>query len=64
MATVFALTPSHRAVLALFNRLPADVEIDAEVVADLLSIPEVEAARLLDDLETAGCVASALGRVQ
>jgi DNA-binding IclR family transcriptional regulator len=33
-------------------------------VAELLGVPEAEAMRLLDELETAGCVVSAIGPVQ
>jgi hypothetical protein len=44
--------------------LPEDVEADAEVVGDLLGIPEAEAARLLDELEAAGDIASATGPLQ
>jgi DNA-binding IclR family transcriptional regulator len=58
------LTPSHDAVLALIDGLPEDVEADAGLVATLLGVPEAEAARLLDELEAAGCVASASGPVQ
>jgi DNA-binding IclR family transcriptional regulator len=53
------LTPAHDAVLELLAWLPEDAEPTAELVARLLRIPETEAARLLDDLEAAGCVASA-----
>jgi DNA-binding IclR family transcriptional regulator len=59
-----ALTPAHDAVLALIDWLPEDVEVDAELVADLLRLPEAEAARLLDELEAAGDIASATGPVQ
>jgi DNA-binding IclR family transcriptional regulator len=51
-------------VLALLDWLPADTDPTAELVAELLAIPEAEAARLLDDLEAAGCVASATGPLQ
>jgi DNA-binding IclR family transcriptional regulator len=61
---VAALTPAHDAVLALLDWLPEDVEADAEVVGDLLGIPEAEAARLLDELEAAGDIASATGPLQ
>jgi predicted ArsR family transcriptional regulator len=44
--------------------LPEDGDADAKVVADLLGIPEAEAARLLDELETAGDIASATGPLQ
>jgi hypothetical protein len=37
---------------------------DAALVAALLAMPEADAAWLLDDLEEAGCVASAKGPVQ
>jgi DNA-binding IclR family transcriptional regulator len=59
-----ALTPAHDAVLALLDWLPENVEADAEVVADLLGIPEAEAARLQDELEAAGDIASATGPLQ
>lgn len=52
------------AVLAGIDWLHEDVEADAEVVADLLGIPEAAAARLLDELEAAGDVASATGPLQ
>ena len=58
------LGPVHDAVLAALDSLPDDVEAGAEVIAQVLAIPEAEAARLLDELETAGCVASATGPVQ
>jgi DNA-binding IclR family transcriptional regulator len=58
------LTLAHDAVLALIDWLPEDVEADAELVADLLRIPEDEALRLLDELEAAGCLASATGPTQ
>ena len=61
---MLTVTPAHDAVLALLNWLPKEVEADAEVVADLLGIPEAEAARLLDGLEAAGDVASATGPLQ
>jgi DNA-binding IclR family transcriptional regulator len=56
------LTPSHNAVLALLDWLPADTDATAALVAELLAISEAEAARLLDDLEAAGCIESAEGR--
>jgi len=59
-----ALTPGHAAVLALIDWLPEDVEADAELVADLLGVPEAEATRLLDELEAAGDIASATGPLQ
>jgi DNA-binding IclR family transcriptional regulator len=58
------LSPAHDAVLALLDWLPEDVEADAELVADLLRIPEGEALRLLDELEAAGCLTSATGPTQ
>jgi hypothetical protein len=58
------LTPAHDAVLAVLDWLPADTEADAALVADLLVIPQAEAARLLDELEAAGCLTSATGLVQ
>jgi DNA-binding IclR family transcriptional regulator len=58
------LTPAHDAVLALLDWLPEDVEADAGLVADLLGVPEAEAAQLLDELEAAGDLVSATGPVQ
>jgi len=58
------LTPAHDAVLALLDWLPADTDPTGEPVAELLAISEAGAARLLDDLEAAGCVASATGSLQ
>jgi predicted ArsR family transcriptional regulator len=58
------LTPAHDAVFALIDWLPENVEADAKVVADLLGIPEAAAARLLDELEAAGDIASATGPLQ
>ena len=52
------------AVLAGIDWLHEHVEADAEVVTDLLGIPEAAAARLLDELEAAGDVASATGPLQ
>jgi DNA-binding IscR family transcriptional regulator len=43
--------------------LPEDTVADAELVSELLGVPEPEAARLLDELEAAGCIASATGPV-
>src|SRR5262245_20690947 len=37
--------PAHDAVLALLDWLPEDRDADAALVAELLRIPEVEAAR-------------------
>jgi DNA-binding IclR family transcriptional regulator len=53
---VLKLTPVHDVVLSVLDSLPENVEADAALVADLLSVPEAEAARLLDDLEEAGRV--------
>jgi DNA-binding IclR family transcriptional regulator len=58
------LTPVHDAVLALLDWLPEDVAPDAELVAELLDVPETEALRLLEELEAAGCLESATGPVQ
>jgi hypothetical protein len=58
------LTPAHDAVLALLDWPPEDAEPTAELVADLPASPEAEAARLLEGLEAAGCVASATGSLQ
>jgi len=52
------------AVLARIDWVHEDVEADAELVAGLLGVPEAEAARLLDELETAGDIASATGPLQ
>jgi hypothetical protein len=41
------LTSAHDAVLALLDWLPTDVDPTAELVAEILRIPEPEAARLL-----------------
>jgi DNA-binding IclR family transcriptional regulator len=56
-----ALTPAHDAVLALLDWLPEDRDADAALVAELLRIPEAEAARLLEELEATGCLESATG---
>jgi hypothetical protein len=58
-----ALMSAHDAVLALMEWLPEDVLADAELVAELLGVPEAEAARL-DELEAAGDIASATGPLQ
>jgi hypothetical protein len=42
------LTPSHDAVFALLDWLPEDMEAHAELVANLLGVPEVEVALLLE----------------
>jgi hypothetical protein len=44
--------------------LPEDVAPDAELVAVLLNIPEAEALQLLEELEAAGYLVSAVGPVQ
>jgi hypothetical protein len=49
---------------AVLDCLPAKTVTDAALVAALLAMPEADAAWLLDDLEEAGCVASAKGPVQ
>jgi hypothetical protein len=36
------------------------VDAEAAIVAQMLAIPEAAAARLLDELEEAGCVAGAV----
>jgi hypothetical protein len=36
-----ALTPAHDAVLALVDWLPADRDVDAALVAELLRIPKI-----------------------
>jgi hypothetical protein len=58
------LTPHHDAILALFDWLPGGIEADAVLVANLLDVPETDAAQLLDELETAECITSATGPVQ
>ena len=55
------LTPAHDVLLALLDWLPEDRDADAAPVTELLCIPEAEAARLLDEHEAAGCLASATG---
>jgi hypothetical protein len=49
--------------VAVLDWLPEDVEVDAALVTDLLSVPGSGGARLLDEEEEAGCVASATGPV-
>ena len=56
--------PAHDAVLALVAWLPEEAEADAVLIAHLLGVPETEAAKLLDELEAAGCIASATAPVQ
>jgi DNA-binding MarR family transcriptional regulator len=58
------LTPSHDAVLAVLDCSTPDTVADAVLVASLLDVPEAEVVQLLDELEEAGCVASATGPVQ
>ena len=58
------LGPAHDTVLAALDFLPDDIEADAKVIAQVLDIPGAEAARLLAELEAAGCVASATGALQ
>jgi len=58
------LTKAHEAVLRLLDWLPEDVEADEQLVATLLNIPESEASRLLEELEEAGDLTSATGRLQ
>lgn len=55
---------ANDAVLALLDWLPEDVAPDAELIAELLNVPEAEALRLLEELEVAGCLESATGPVQ
>lgn len=64
MPTPTAVTPAHDAILALLDRLPEDVDADTALVAELLRVPEAEAARLLDEIEAAGDLTSATGPVQ
>jgi hypothetical protein len=63
-ASVADLTEADAAVLRLLDWLPTDLEVDAELVAALLRIPEAEALRLLEDLERAGNLTSACGKLQ
>jgi hypothetical protein len=58
------LTPAHDAVLAILDWWPVETVADAALFAALLAMPEADAAWLVDDLEEAGCVASATGLVQ
>jgi DNA-binding IclR family transcriptional regulator len=58
------LTPAHDAVLAVLDWLSEHAEADTALVAELLRIPEAEAARLLADLEAAGSVEGATVPVQ
>jgi len=39
--------------------MPENRDADAALVAELLRIPEADAARLLEELEAAGCLESA-----
>jgi DNA-binding IclR family transcriptional regulator len=43
---------------------PPETEADATLVAKLLGVPDTEAARLLDELEAAGCITRATGLVE
>ena len=61
-ALVAGLTRAHDDVLA--DCLPENIALDAELVAELLGLPEAEAVRLLDELEAAGDIVSATGPVQ
>jgi DNA-binding IclR family transcriptional regulator len=61
---VATLTSFHEAVLRLLDWLPEDVDADAALVAQLLRIPEAEALRLLEELEEAGDLTSASGKLQ
>jgi hypothetical protein len=58
---VSALTSTHDAVLAVLDWMPRDIVADVAPVAPLLAIPEEDAARLLDELEEAGWIASVIG---
>jgi len=58
------LTKAHEAVLSLLGWLPPEVEADATLVSALLRIPEPEALRLLEELEAAGDLTTATGRLQ
>jgi hypothetical protein len=51
-------------VLAVLDCSTPDTVADAVLVASLLDVPEAEVVRLLDELEQAGCVASAPRPVQ
>jgi hypothetical protein len=50
------------AILAVLDWLPEECDADATRVAQLLGWPEPEVAGLLDDLEAAGDLTSAVGR--
>jgi hypothetical protein len=54
-------TPAHAAVLALLDQLPADADVDAELVAAVLAWPVRTALRVLEELEAAGDLTSAVG---
>ena len=64
MSTAERLTDEHDLVLAALAVLSPDVDADAALVAALIRWPESVVARLLADLEAAGCVASATGPPQ
>src|SRR5262249_8622125 len=64
IALVVTLTPAHDAVLALLAWFPDDANGDVTLTAQLLYVPEAEASRLLDELEDAGCLTSAMGSLQ
>ena len=59
-----ALTLAHDAVLAVVELLPEGMPASAVLVARAMGISEAAAERLLDELEAAGCLVSAIGRVQ
>ena len=58
-----ALTLAHDAVLAVVELLPEGMPASAVLVARAMGISEAAAERLLDELEAAGCLVSAIGRV-
>lgn len=58
------LGPAHYAVLTVLDSLPKGTPIDPLLVAWLLEMPDVEAARLLDELEALGYLVRAVGPVQ
>jgi hypothetical protein len=61
---VAALTLAHDAVLAVVELLPEGMPASAVLVARAVGISEGAAERLLDELEAAGCLVSAIGRMQ
>jgi hypothetical protein len=58
-----ALTLAHDAVLAVVELPPEGMPASAVLVARAMGISEAVAERLLDELEAAGCLVSAIGQV-